>query len=86
MGRTLVGEYEAGETAGGLARKHGLHQSTVVRKLMQAGVSTGQRKLSDSRELVAEMQQLREQGLSLRAIAERVGVSHPSVHRLLAAR
>jgi lambda repressor-like predicted transcriptional regulator len=84
IGRTLVVEYEAGATARGLARKHGLHRSTVVRKLRQAGVSTGQRKLSASHELVAEIQELREQGLSLRAISRRVGVSHPSVHRLLA--
>ncbi|MDR2372822.1 MAG: helix-turn-helix domain-containing protein [Bifidobacteriaceae bacterium] len=40
--------------------------------------------LSASRELVVEIQELREQGLSLRAIARQVGVSHPSVHRLLA--
>ncbi|MDR2379721.1 MAG: helix-turn-helix domain-containing protein [Bifidobacteriaceae bacterium] len=83
FGRTLAGAYGAGETARGLARKHGLHRSTVVRKLRRSGVSTGQRTLSASYELVAEIRQLRERGLSLRAIAKQVGVSHPSVHRLL---
>jgi transposase-like protein len=63
MERTLVDEYEAGETARGLARKHGVHRSTVARKLRQAGVETGQRKLSGSHELVAEIQELRVQGL-----------------------
>jgi DNA-binding transcriptional regulator LsrR (DeoR family) len=84
MKRALVGEFEAGETARGLARKHGLHRSTVVRRLRQAGVETGQRKISSSRELVSEVQELRGQGLSLRQIAKEVGISHPSVHRLLA--
>jgi DNA-binding transcriptional regulator LsrR (DeoR family) len=81
----LADEYAAGETARGLARKHGLHRTTVVRRLRQAGVETGQRRLSDSPELVAEVNQLRAQGLSLRAIAERAQISHPSVHRLLGA-
>jgi DNA-binding CsgD family transcriptional regulator len=83
MERTLVAEYEAGETVWGLARKHGMHRSTVVRKLRGAGVTTGQRRLSDSYELVTEVKELREQGLSLRAIAKRAGISYPSVQRLL---
>jgi IS30 family transposase len=83
MGRTLVDQYEAGETARGLARKHGLHRSTVARKLRRAGVPTGQRKLSASHELVAEIAELRDRGLSLREIGKRVGISHPSVHRLM---
>jgi transposase-like protein len=84
MKRTLVAEYEAGETARGLARKYGLHRTTVVRKLRQAGVNTGQRKLSSAFDLVAEIHALREQGMSLRGIANRVGASRSSVHRLLA--
>ena len=50
-----MAEYEAGGTARGLARKHGLRRTTVVRVLGQAGIKTGQRRLFNSNDSVVEV-------------------------------
>lgn len=79
----LAADYEAGATARGLAREHGIHRTTVVRHLRRAGVVTGQRRMADSEALVDRARALRGEGRSLRAIGVELGISHPSVKRLL---
>jgi lambda repressor-like predicted transcriptional regulator len=80
----LLAEFEAGESIRGLARKHKLHRNTVIRSLRKAGVPP-QRPTSITKrpELVTEASRLREEGLTLRKIGEVMGLSRPSVHRLL---
>ncbi|MDR2565243.1 MAG: hypothetical protein LBC97_04125, partial [Bifidobacteriaceae bacterium] len=80
----LACEYVAGGTVRGLARKHGIARSTVRRKLVRAGVEPSQRRLAMSEPLMRTIRSLRDEGWTLRQIADEVGVSHPSVHRLLA--
>jgi lambda repressor-like predicted transcriptional regulator len=80
-----LAEFESGESIRGLARQHKLHRTTVIRSLRRAGVAPQRTVAVTQRpELVKEVHRLREKGLSLREIASEVGVSHPSVHRVLA--
>ena len=81
----IVVDLEAGESVRGIARKYHLHRSTVVRSLRKAGVPPI-RPVGVTRQssLVEEAHRLRGDGLSLRKIAAQMGVSHPTVHRLLA--
>jgi lambda repressor-like predicted transcriptional regulator len=80
----IVTDLEAGESVRGIARKYHLHRSTVTRNLRKAGVppiqTTGVTKQPN---LIKEANRLRREGLSLRQIAKEMGVSHPTVHRLL---
>jgi hypothetical protein len=80
----LVAEYQSGETVRGLARKHGLHRGTVVRRLHGAGVSTGQQKFAADTTLVQKVRTLRGMGLTIRQVADEAGISHQSALRLLA--
>jgi DNA-binding NarL/FixJ family response regulator len=84
LAQMIVGDLEAGESVRGIARKYHLHRSTVVRNLRKAGVPPIQ-PVGATRKpaLVNEANRLRREGLSLRKIAEQMGLSHPSVHRLL---
>ncbi|MCL1898171.1 MAG: helix-turn-helix domain-containing protein [Micrococcales bacterium] len=84
MSLCLAEEYEAGANAADLARKYNMHKSTVWRHLARAGVQTGQCFLASNERLVIEVATLRAAGLTLRQIASQAGISHPSVHRLLA--
>ena len=79
----LESDFEAGVSCSELARRHGIHKMTVVRRLRRAGVETKRRPLASSNELVSRVRELGEQGLSERRIANAVGVSRSSVHRLL---
>jgi DNA-binding CsgD family transcriptional regulator len=79
----LAADYEAGATARGLARQHGIHRTTVVRHLRRAGVVTRQRRMADSEALVSRAGALRGEGRSLRTIGAELGISHPCVKRLL---
>jgi DNA invertase Pin-like site-specific DNA recombinase len=80
----LVTEFEAGESIRGLARKHKLHRTTVIRSLRRAGIPPlCPTSAAKKPELVGEAHRLREDGLTLRKIAEVMGVSHPTVYRLL---
>jgi DNA invertase Pin-like site-specific DNA recombinase len=80
----LLAEFQSGESIRGLARKHKLHRTTVIRSLRRAGVPPLQpTSVTKKAELVWEAQRLRKEGLTLRKIAEAMGVSHPTVHRLL---
>jgi DNA-binding IclR family transcriptional regulator len=81
----LAEEYEAGVSAAELARKYRMHKATVWRHLARAGVETGKHALANNERLIIEITALREAGLTLRQIAAQVGVSHPSVLRLLSA-
>jgi lambda repressor-like predicted transcriptional regulator len=78
-----VAEFEAGASGRELARKHGLHRTTVTRTLREAGVSSGQRTLGSLPDLVTECRSLRDSGATLRAIGTAVGISHQSVMRVL---
>jgi DNA-binding IclR family transcriptional regulator len=80
----LAEEYEAGTSAVALAGKYNMHKSTVWRHLARAGVETGQHFLAKNERLIAEVRSLRAAGLTLRQAAARIGVSRPSVLRLLA--
>jgi lambda repressor-like predicted transcriptional regulator len=81
----IVADLEAGESVRGLARKYHLHRSTVIRNLRKAGVGpirpTG---VTKQPHLVREAHRLRGEGMSLRKIGKAMGLSHPSVNRLLA--
>ncbi|MDR0432081.1 MAG: hypothetical protein LBH48_02045 [Bifidobacteriaceae bacterium] len=80
----LLADFEAGAPIRGLARKHKLHRSTAIRSLRRAGVSPQRpTPITKQPELVARAIQLREEGLTLRKIGKVMGLSHPSVHRLL---
>ncbi|MDR1442111.1 MAG: helix-turn-helix domain-containing protein [Bifidobacteriaceae bacterium] len=80
----ILADLEAGESVRGIARKYHLHRSTVTRNLRKAGVAPIQTTgVTKQPNLVKEANLLREQGLSLRKIAEAMGLSHPTVHRLL---
>jgi DNA-binding CsgD family transcriptional regulator len=79
----LAEEYTAGASAAALARKYGMHKSTVWRHLARTGVETGQHFLTKNERLIAEVHALRAAGLTLRRIAAQTGVSRPSVLRLL---
>jgi|GEM_PF-3985985 len=57
---------------------------TVVHQLRRAGIDTKRWPLASSNELVSRVQELVGQGCSERQIAQAVGVSRSSVHRLLA--
>jgi DNA-binding IclR family transcriptional regulator len=80
----LAEEYEAGVSAAELARRYRMHKATVWRHLARAGIETGKHTLANNERLIIEITALRAAGLTLRQIAAQVGVSHPSVHRLLA--
>jgi DNA-binding IclR family transcriptional regulator len=80
---SLAEEYEAGPSAAALARKYNMHKSTVWRHLARAGVETGQHFLVKNERLIAEVKKLRASGQTLRLIAAHVGISHPSVLRML---
>jgi lambda repressor-like predicted transcriptional regulator len=80
----LAEEYEAGASVAALASKYNVHKSTAWRHLTRAGVETGQRFMSNNERFIAEVHAFRADGLTLRQIAARSGVSHPSVLRLLA--
>jgi DNA-binding IclR family transcriptional regulator len=82
----LLAEFDDGESIRGLARKHKLHRNTVIRSLRKAGVPPQRpTSVTERPELVREASRLREEGLPLRKIGQVMGLSHPSVHRLLAA-
>jgi transposase len=82
----IVTDLEAGESVRGIARKYHLHRTTVIRNLRKAGVAPRRPEgVAGRPELVAEARRLRGEGLSLRGIAKAIGVSHPSVHRMLSA-
>jgi len=76
--------FEQGMSCTALARTHGVHKTTVLRRLRKAGVETRRATLASSSDLVGKVRELGEQGLSERRIAKAVGVSKSSVHRLLA--
>jgi DNA-binding transcriptional regulator LsrR (DeoR family) len=79
----MVAAYQGGATAATVAARFGVHRSTVLRKLRAARMDRKLRNVGDDSELVARIRCLRGAGMSLRRIAAEVGVSHPSVHRLL---
>jgi DNA-binding transcriptional regulator LsrR (DeoR family) len=81
----LAEEYEAGVSAAELARKYRMHKATVWRHLARAGIETGRHALANNESLIIEITALRQAGLTLRQIAAHVGISHPSVLRLLSA-
>lgn len=60
-----------------------MHKSTVWRHLARTSVVTGQHFFASDERLVAEVKALRTAGLTLRQISARVGISHPSILRLL---
>jgi DNA invertase Pin-like site-specific DNA recombinase len=84
LAQMIVTDLEAGESVRGIARKYHLLRSTVARNLRKAGIPPIQPVGATRKpELVKEANRLRREGLSLRKIAAQMGVSHPTVYRLL---
>jgi len=80
----MVGEYEDGASATSIASKLGIHPATVWRHLAKAGVEVGKRGMADDETLRSTVLDLRSDGLTMRQIARRVGVSHQTISRILA--
>ena len=78
----MVTMYEAGSTAGEVAKRFGVSESALLARLRAAGVIRPSGKVSS--EQVAEMVQLRRQGLSYREIGDRYGVTRRAVSARLA--
>jgi len=80
----MVGEYEDGASATSIASRLGVHPATVWRHLAKAGVEVGKRGMAYDETLRSTVLDLRRDGLTMRQIARRVGVSHQTISRILA--
>ena len=83
---SMKAHHEAGRSCAALAREYGLHKMTVARTLREAGVQTRRPPITASAELAHRVRGLSGDGLSERRIAQLVGVSRSSVHRVLVSR
>lgn len=80
--KQLAQEYEDGVSTARLAKKYGLARSTVTLSLKASGVRLRkQRRMTEIE--VDEMRCLRQSGMSLVAIAERLGVHEKTVWNYL---
>jgi len=80
----MVGEYEDGASATNIASKLDVHPATVWRHLAKAGVAVGKHGMAYGETLPSTVLDLRSDGLTMRQIARRVGVSHQTISRVLA--
>lgn len=79
---SLVADYQAGAGVGELARRYGIHRSTVTAHLRRRNTPQRQAGLSAAQQ--AEAVRLYRDGLSLRAISRRMGVDRKAVRASLA--
>lgn len=79
---SLVADYLAGVGVGELARKYGIHRSTVTAHLRRRDIPQRQAGLSAAQR--AEAARLHRNGLSIRAISRRMGVDRKAVRSSLA--
>lgn len=73
---------KAGELLKDIAKEYQMYWKCISRRLNQAGIRPEYNKGKKEYD-VEQIKQLREEGLTMRQIAERVGVSASKVHRLL---
>ena len=79
---SLVADYQAGAGVGELARRYGIHRSTVTAHLRRRNLPQRQTGLNTDQQ--AEAVRLYRDGLSLRAISRRMGVDRKAVRASLA--
>lgn len=79
---SLVADYQAGSGVGELARRYGIHRSTVTAHLRRRNIPQRQTGLSAAQR--AEAVRLYRDGLFLRAISRRMGVDRKAVRASLA--
>jgi transposase-like protein len=77
----LVERYEAGESANDLARRFGVHRTTVTQQLKRAGVQTRCRSLS--KRDVAKAVKLYRDGKSLAQVGDHLGVHANTIRKAL---
>lgn len=77
----IVARYEAGETTTALAREYVISHSSILRLFSRRGVQTRVRGLTPEKE--REVLRLRAQGLIIRDVAKRVGISYDVTRRYL---
>ncbi len=75
----LLADYEAGGRFGELAKVYGIHRTTVSAHVARAGKTRGQ--LTEAQ--VDEAVRLYGQGLSLRAVGNRLNVTDKTIRRVL---
>jgi len=79
----MVAEYGDGASATSIASRLGVHPATVWRHLAKAGVEVGKRGMVHDETLRATVLDLHRDGLTMREIARRAGVSHQTISRIL---
>lgn len=77
----LIEDYEAGMSVRGLAKKYGIHRATVSAHLSRR--NTPRRKLGLDVDESAEAVRLFRGGVSMRAIAQIMGVDRKAIRRAL---
>jgi transposase-like protein len=79
--QALVSDYQAGATINQVADRHGVARGTVMQALRVEGVEARRFRFDD--ETIQTVIDLRRQGLSLRTIAEQLGVDRHALSRNL---
>jgi hypothetical protein len=79
-----LAEYQAGESARAVARRHGTSEQTLARRLRSAGIPVRREETAVSRMPLEEMRRLYEAGMSAKELGALSGTSLQTVQRRLA--